>query len=412
MNEPYVRLSTGPNEGSKPLLVQAASPSTGPLRAPSPLSGPLVTTAVLLGLALLLKEAAPVLLPVTAALALTFVLAGPVRRLRQYGVRQELGAGLVVGVLLLTLGLLGSTLAAPAADWLDRAPSTIRVLIDSIERVREKVLPPPPKPASPRRMAGAAPLSEVDPLKDKLASEGLSFTREMIGQFVSFAIASAATLILLYFLLASEPWLVSRTVEAAGRRRTRALLLGGIRQAERDISLYLGTMGVINCGLGVITGAALALLGLPNPVLWGTVAAVLNFVPYMGPALMMALLLLAGSMGFGVSAAMLGPPAVFLALHAVESNVLTPLVLGHRLRLSPLSVFLSVMVWGWIWGLGGALVAVPVLLALRALCRRHRKLKRVCLYLEGGRTHAPTLVALLKPRSKARSERLVKKPQA
>src|SRR5947207_245987 len=114
----------------------------------------------------------------------------------------------------------------------------------------------------------------------------------------AFAIEAAATVILLYFLLASEHWLVSRTVEAVQRRRTRALVLGGIRQAQREVGLYLGTMSLINLVLGTLTGLAVGWIGLPNPALWGAVTGVMNFVPYLGPAVVTGMLLLAGSMSF------------------------------------------------------------------------------------------------------------------
>ncbi len=95
------------------------------------------------------------------------------------------------------------------------------------------------------------------------------------------------------------------------------------------------------------------------------------------------LLLLAGSVAFGTGVAMLGPPAAFLLLHGIEANFLSPMIMGHRLRLRPVFVFLAVMVWGWLWGIAGAFLAVPLLLALRAFCKRTRTLRLVCVYLEG-----------------------------
>ena len=160
-------------------------------------------------------------------------------------------------------------------------------------------------------------------------------------------------------------------------------MLAGVRQAQRDIGLFISTMSIVNLALGFATGLALWLIGLPNPVLWGTTTAVLAFIPYLGPLLIAVLLLLAGSVTFGTGVEMLGPPAAFLLLHGLEANFLSPMIMGHRLRLSPVFVFLSVMVWGWLWGLAGAFIAVPLLLALRAVCKRVRRLRLVCVYLEG-----------------------------
>lgn len=362
----------------------------------------------LLGLLLalvLLREAAAILVPIVVAVALMFVLSGPVDRLARWGIRPAWGAGIVVTVLLAGVVALGSTLASPAAQWAERAPTTVQQMLETIERLRAALLTPVRgasaiPPAVPSGVEPVASSSGADSIRDKLASEGLLFTRIIVGQAVHLALSASATVILLYFLLASQSWLLSRTVEVVRRPRSRALLLSGIRQARHEIGLFLGTMGLINLGLGIVTGAALALIGMPNPVLWATIVAVLNFIPYLGPALVTGLLLLAGSMSFGTGWAMLMPAAIFLAAHAVEANVVSPVVMGHRLRLSPLSVFLSVMLWGWVWGFAGTLVAVPLLLGFRCLCQRRRSLRHVCHYLEGGRTEAPSLHVLLAARER------------
>jgi predicted PurR-regulated permease PerM len=267
-------------------------------------------------------------------------------------------------------------------------------LLESADRVRHAVLDRTPGTA-PRKAKQAAAQGS-DALTERIANEGVTFTRLVVGQMFSFALEAAATVILLYFLLASEHWLLSRTVEAVPRRRTRALIVGGVRQAQREIGLYLGTMTLINLGVGVATAFAMSALGLPNPMLWGAMAAVLNYIPYLGPALVTGCLLLAGSMSFGADVDMFGPPAAFLALHAIESNLVSPWVIGRRLRLAPLSVFLSVMFWGWLWGIAGAFVAVPILLGLRTVCKRSKRFKLACIYMEGDASPPPTLRALLR----------------
>jgi predicted PurR-regulated permease PerM len=217
-----------------------------------------------------------------------------------------------------------------------------------------------------------------------------------------FAISAAATVIMLYFLLASEHWMLSRCVEALPRRRARALLLGGVRAAQREIGRYLFALGCINFGAGVVTGVALWAVGLANPVLWAVVVAVLNFVPYIGPLMIMGLLLLAGMVSFNELPAMLAPVGVFGIIHAIESNLFSPWLVGRRLTLSPLAVFLSVMFWGWLWGIPGALIAVPVLIALRSLFRRRRHLRQFARFLEGDFNAPPSLRALLRPRVRMR----------
>jgi len=335
---------------------------------------------LLIATVFLLEHARPLLLPVAIAIVFTFVLATPVRALRRAGVHEYIGAALVVGAVLGVAVLLLMLVAAPAAAWWARAPLIVHELVEAVQRWRDALFPYAP-PASLTRPPALAP--PVDALGERLASEGWTVTRLVVGETISFALSASATVILLYFMLASESWLVARTVAAVRRPRARALLLAGVRQAQSDIGLFISTMSAVNLALGVATGLALWGIGMPNPVLWGTTTAVLAFIPYLGPLLITLLLLLAGSVSFGTGAAMLGPPAVFLLLHGIEANFLSPMIMGHRLRLRPVFVFLAVMVWGWLWGIAGAFLAVPLLLGLRAICRRTRSLRLVCLYLEG-----------------------------
>ena len=329
---------------------------------------------------LLLEHARPLLLPVTIAVVFTFVLSPPVRALQRAGVHEYIGSGLVIAAVLGAAALILMLVAAPAAAWWARAPLIVQDLVEALQSWRDALFPyatPAPLARAPASAAAA-----TDPLSERLASEGWTFTRLAIGGTISFALSAAATVILLYFLLASERWLVTRTVAAVRRPRTRVLILAGVRQAQRDIGLFISTMSLINIALGVATGLALWLFGLPNPVLWGTTTAVLAFIPYLGPLFITLLLLLAGSVTFGSGWEMLGPPATFLLLHGIEANFISPMIMGHRLRLRPVFVFLAVMVWGWLWGIAGAFLAVPLLLGLRALCKRTRSLRLVCMYLE------------------------------
>ncbi len=336
----------------------------------------------------LLENAKPLMLPVVIAVAFAFVLSTPVRWLRRHGVSEYAGAGIVIASVLAVVVLLGSLLAAPAQQWWARAPATVHQLLESAQRLRHVAFPAAPVAAPAARAKPGAPAASspdgtaADPITDRLADEGMSITRAALGQMLSFAVSASATVFLLYFLLASERWLIDRTVEAIPRRRTRALLLSGIRQAQRDIGLFITTMGLVSIGLGIATGVALAAIGFPNAALWATTTAVLTFVPYIGPVLVTLALLVAGGMESGTGLAMLVPPALFLALHFVEANVVSPFVMGARLRISPVFVFLSVLFWSWLWGIAGAFVAVPLLLGLRAVAQRSKRLRLVRVYLD------------------------------
>ena len=365
----------------------------------------------------LLKEAQPLLLPVVSAVVLTFVLSPAVRWLRRRGLPEYGGALLLVVTLVGGSLLVGSAVMQPAAEWWDRAPSAIDRLLERFDQFRKTIplLAPPPQPASEPAPAPPAartqprpkgvdihvadpPPPPRDPLKERIASESLALTGAVLGSAVSFGLSLAATVILLYFLLASEPWMVVRTVEAIPKRRDRAIVLCAVRAAQRQIAVYIGAVAVINLVVAALTALAMMWIGLPNPVLWGTVAGVLNFIPYLGPAMIFCLLLLAGLISFGADL-MLAPALAFLLIHAIESNLVSPWFVGRRLSLSPLSVFLSVMFWGWLWGIAGALIAVPLLVGLRSVCKRNRRLRLIAVYLEGDTVRdTPSLRSLVRIR--------------
>lgn len=341
----------------------------------------------------LLKAAKAVMAPVLVAVVLTFILAPWVRRLRRLGIPEMAGAGILVAGLLAGTVLLGSALAAPAAQWMERAPQLINDVMTRIDRWRESV-PLWGRPAAPAvsgvdrsgppgTTAPTAPPAS-DTIRETIASESVALTGAFLGGTLSFVVSAAASILLLYFLLASEHWLVLRTVEALPGRRSRALLLAGARSAQRDISRFVGALAMLNLGVGVLATLAYAAIGLPNPLLWGTLSGVLNFIPYVGPVVIVGLLLLVGVASFDPVWLMLAPTVAFLVIHAIEANLVAPILVGHRVSLSPVSVFLSVMLTGWMWGITGALLAVPLLVGLRAGLKRTRKWRLLNAYLDGG----------------------------
>ena len=230
-------------------------------------------------------------------------------------------------------------------------------------------------------MAAVAPAQDrpSDPDVVRVAPEPLS-ARILTG-IRSFLIGLAGAAFLLFLLLASGETFLRRTVSMLPTLDQKKRLVRISHCIERDLSIYLVTTSIINVGLGIAVGFALFLVGVPNPVLWGVVVAILNYIPYLGGiigSLMIGLVALASIESTGRA---LLAPAAYLLLNGLEAYVITPHIMGARFSLNPVAVFGSVVFWGWIWGIPGALLAVPILTAGSIVCANIDRLRPIAVFL-------------------------------
>jgi predicted PurR-regulated permease PerM len=150
---------------------------------------------------------------------------------------------------------------------------------------------------------------------------------------------------------------------------------------ENDISYYLVAFAAVNIGLGLAMGIVTAVLGIPNPLLWGTLVAILNFIPFIGAIASMCVLALAGYMSFDTPTLALAAPVSMFILSSISSEIVTPLVLGRGLRLNPVAIFIGIMLLGWLWGIIGVLLAVPLLASFNIICERVEHLAPIAEFL-------------------------------
>ena len=190
-----------------------------------------------------------------------------------------------------------------------------------------------------------------------------------------FAFSAISTLVLLYFLLACGDLFLRKTIAATRRLADKERAIDIAQQVEAGVSTYLLTVTLINAGLGCAVALAMAALGVPNAVLWGVLIAVLNFVPYLGEIASVVAMTIVGLLTFDDLGHGLLVPIVFCLLSATERYLVTPTILGRQLSLNPVVIVLSVLFWSAMWGISGALLAVPILVALKTLCDRVERFK-------------------------------------
>jgi len=320
--------------------------------------------AVLVGLAVLytLYFTRDVLLPIFLAFLFALLLRPPVKAMRRRRIPEPLGAALVVlgGLALVIYGV--TTLATPATDWLDRAPQVIAELRAKLEALQEGLREARQATEQLERMTDDADqVPEVVVKGPSLADAILSQTQLVLAQ-------ALITTVLTYFFLAFGRHTLESVIRSLPSVGERLHLVDIVNTVQINISTYLLTITAINTALGALVALVMWGLGLPNPVLWGVLAGLLNFVPYLGSAATVVILFLVALLSFDDWLSILLPPAAFLLMTSLEGNFITPTVVGRRLTLNPIFVFATVLFWGWLWGVPGGLLAVPILAVFKILC--------------------------------------------
>ena len=176
-----------------------------------------------------------------------------------------------------------------------------------------------------------------------------------------------ACLILIFFLLVFGPGLFGvfiRDFPVVTDRQRTVVLVG---QIQSELSAYIVTISMINFLLGVSTAVIFTYLGIDDAMLWGALVALMNFVPYLGGLVSCSILLVAGAVQYGLTSTAFLPPVAFFCLNVLESQLITPSVLGKSMRLNPLLIILWIAIMGWLWGVVGALLAVPILMSVKII---------------------------------------------
>jgi predicted PurR-regulated permease PerM len=286
-----------------------------------------------------------------------------IRWLKRWRIPEPVGAGLVVVLLLAGVSVTVYQLSGPASEWIARAPA-------SVDRVRRRleVIRKPVEQVS-RAAQRVEQATDVAPDRTpKVTIQGPSLVSQMFGGTATLIGNALMVVFLTYFLLAAGDLFLQKLVTVLPQLGDKKKAVQIARETEAQISVYLFTTVLINLGVGVVTGVVLGLLGMPNPLLWGVVAAVLNFIPYIGAVVNTVVLALAAFVTFKSTTHALLIPAAFLVLNLIESNLVTPVILGRRMRLNTVAVFVGLVFWWYIWGITGAIIAVPLVAILKIAC--------------------------------------------
>ncbi len=343
----------------------AAQIPNDPPVAPRPRSSAAAVVLATLAVGTVLWLAQGLVLPVL--LSMFFALIGNpiIRLLQRLWVPRFVGAVLVLAGGLVLAGMLGNQLIEPAGEWMRQAPKELRELAPKLRAMTKPVQEANRAAESFARAAGGE--SKPPQIVFTQANEPykvLTTTPRMIASVL-------AVVLLTFFFMVFGENLQRNAIALLHSRQQKKLTVEILQSIEGELSRYVLTISVINFVVGLVFAGVLNYIGVPlqEALLWGTMAALLNYAPYVGPLVGIAIMLLIGLIEFDGARA-LAPAGIYLLLHTLEGHIITPIVLGRRMRLSPLVLILGLMVFGSMWGIAGLLLAVPLLVCVKLVLER------------------------------------------
>ena len=353
----------GPNpagDAQLPLVVEGDNAKRDRLLASLNLIG---GAGLLIALPFALRSGAEFFLPVTAALVIAIALVPMLEWFERRGVPSRLAAGLCVLIFLAMAIFAIGSIVLPAIDWVALLPERLpkmRAALDPLldlykafDRFIERVL---------SQIVIAPEAGRTVRIETPNSLSGLLTTSAphiLIQLFFA--------LLVIFFFLAGWTAMRKKTIVSRGSFEGALTTARVIQQVVDATSTYIATITVINVALGTLTALVLWQLGMDSPIMWGGIVAVLNYIPYLGPIASALLLFIGGLMTFPDAWSAMLPPAIFVGLHMVEANIITPMVVGKKLTINPLAILIALSFWAWVWGTTGALLAVPLLIIVKTV---------------------------------------------
>jgi len=312
-----------------------------------------------------LRAGAEFFLPVTAALVVAIALVPLLEWFERRGVGPRLAAGMCVIIFLAIAAFALASIVMPAIDWValvpervDRVRHTLAPLLDLYKSLEHFIDRTVSQISIPGENAGGREVRIATP-------------NSMLGLITSSAPHAAIqlffALLVIYFFLSGWTSMRRRTIKSRGSFEGAMTTARVIQEVVEATSTYIGTITLINVTLGGLTALILWGLGMPSPLMWGGIVAVLNYIPYLGPIASAVLLFVGGLMTFPDAWSALLPPAIFISMHVVEANAITPMIVGKKIEVNPLLILVSLSFWAWVWGTTGALLAVPLLIIFKTI---------------------------------------------
>jgi predicted PurR-regulated permease PerM len=324
----------------------------------------MIGAGVALGTPFALQAGATFFLPVTAALVIAIALVPVLEWQERHHVPSPLAALVCVVLFLLAANIALAAIVVPATEF-------FRMLPERIERIQANIAPLLDLYSNLQRYVNRT----LEHLASGSVHPAQTIAQAPPNSLLELTATSApAVIIQVFFGILVVFFFLSGWTRLRQRMITSRSSFGGAMATARviqdvvdDTSAYLGTITIINLLLGLVVAGGLWLVGMPYPLMWGGIVALLNYIPYLGPIIAALLMALGGLMVFTDIWTAMIPPAIMIGCHLLEANAVTPFIVGHRLTINPLLILVSLSFWGWVWGTPGALLAVPLLIIIQTV---------------------------------------------
>jgi predicted PurR-regulated permease PerM len=306
-----------------------------------------------------------VLLPIILALFFTFLLRPIVRMLKKIKVPEAASSALVLISFLVMVGFGMAWLSDPVQKWIDKAPQTFQQVMQKTKRFMKPI---------ERAIKTADELSKTSGAGEKKKTEAVppapipDLTLTFLSGAKKVLTSTGLVLILLFFLLASGDHFVVKLMNLFQQNQKQEKVREIVNEIEKTISRYLLTVTMINAGEGILLAFGLHLIGMPDPLFWGIIAALLIYIPYLGSLVGIALVTIVALGSIEDTQKAVLAPIIYLALELLQAQLVTPVVLGARFSMNPVVILVWLIFWGWLWGIVGALIAVPMLTIFKIFC--------------------------------------------
>ena len=317
-----------------------------------------------------LYMAKSVFIPIFLAALIALLLSPVVKFMSRFYIPRALGGAIIIILVTTLISVSINYLAEPVGTWIERLPAEINEIEEKLSPFKESV---ETVQQTTKTVENIAAMNSGDQKAPDVVVKGPNIFHALMDSTQSFLISSLSFIVLLYFMLAFGETLTHKVGTWCRDQGYQTNILGIMSDVQSKVGRYLLLITVINIVLGLVAAAVMWFMGMPTPLVWGASTALFNFIPYVGPAINIVIVAVVSLLTFDGLTQILLPPALLLLLNLFEGQFIQPLFVGRVFTINPVIIFIFVLIWGWLWGMAGMFMAVPLLVISKVIMDQNQE---------------------------------------